>query len=157
MVLSTSTMDSPTRSGLFTEELALRSMTSWDAACRMLQCLSWIIPVLRRYILKEFLIQRRQAMMNSGDIPASSSRTQAQTLNKWAEYRESLAFDVLGWIALSASRKRLAMCLPCQVNKVFLVGVACHWHVVRLAQASCTEYHLSSGTNSTYFVTCFLS
>jgi len=51
-------------------------------------------------------------VMNSGDIPASSSRTQTQTLNRWAEYRESLSFDVFGWIAFMALQKRLAMRLP---------------------------------------------
>jgi len=47
-------------------------------------------------------IQRRRAMMNSGVIPVSSSRTQAQTRNEWAEYLESSASDVFGWIASTA-------------------------------------------------------
>jgi hypothetical protein len=50
--------------------------------------------------------------MNSGDIPASSSRTQAQTLNEWAEYRERSAFDVFGWMAFTALRKRIAIRFP---------------------------------------------
>ena len=96
MVLSNLTIDSPARSGMFAKDPAIRSMTSWDAARKMLRCLSWIIPVSCRYILKEFPIQQRQAMMNSSDIPASSSKTQAQTCNKWAEYLFSLALDVFG-------------------------------------------------------------
>ena len=109
MVLSTSTIDSPARLGMFTKDPAIRSMTSWDEAW---QCLSWIIPVLRGYILKELPIQQRQDMMNSGDIPASSSRMQAQTLNEWAEYRKKSAFNVFGWIAFTALRKRITMPLP---------------------------------------------
>ena len=112
MVLSNLTIERPARSGMFAEDPAIRSMTSWDAARRVSRCLSWIIPVSRRYILKELPIQRRQDMMNSGDIPASSSRTQAQTLSEWAKYRERSAFDVFGWIALAALQKRVAMRLP---------------------------------------------
>ena len=48
MVLSTLTIDIPARSGMFTEDPDIKLTTYWDAARRMLQCLSWIIPVLRR-------------------------------------------------------------------------------------------------------------
>ena len=75
MVLLTSTVDSPATLGIFAKEPAIRSMISWDAARRTSRCLSWLIHVSCRYIRKEFPIQQIRAMMNSGDIPASSSRT----------------------------------------------------------------------------------
>ena len=112
MVLSNLTIDSPARSEMFAKDPAIRPMTSWDAARRVSQCLSWIIPVSPRYIQKELPVQQRQYMVNSGDIPASSSRTQAQTLNEWAEYCKRSDFEVFGWIALTALRKRAAMRLP---------------------------------------------
>ena len=112
MVLSVSTIDIQARLGVFTDDPAIISITSWDAARRILWWLSWIIPVLQRYIRKEFPIQCRQDMMNSGDIPALSSRTQTQTLNKWSKYRDRLAFYVCGWMAFTDSWKSIAMRLP---------------------------------------------
>ena len=57
-------------------------------------------------------IQRRRFLMLSGDFPASSKRTQAQTLNEWAEYRCSSSFEMLGRTAFAAAQKWNAILEP---------------------------------------------
>ncbi len=60
--------------------------------------------------------------MKDGDMPASSSRTQAQTRREWAEYFLRLSAEVDGRTFFTALQRSIAILLPVMnSNGAFLV------------------------------------
>ncbi len=90
----------------------IKSMTSSDKARRALQCWSWMIRVLRKYIQKESPVQQRHFLIKLGFFPALSRRMQAQTCSEWAEYCCLSSLVMVGRTALAPALKRTAVLVP---------------------------------------------
>ncbi len=100
----------------------ISAITSEDANWRAARCLSWMAFVSQRYILNESPYQRRHFWMKDGDMPASSSRTQAQTRRDWAEYFLRSSAEVDGCTFFTALQRSVAFLLPVMnSNRAFLV------------------------------------
>ncbi len=100
----------------------ISAITSEDANQRAARCLSWMAFVSWRYILNKSPNQRRRFWMKDGDMPALSSRTQAQTWREWAEYFLRSSATVDDCTFFTALQRSVAILLPVMnSNGAFLV------------------------------------
>ena len=153
MVSSVSTIEIPDKLGVFTKEQVIRSIISWDAACRYCgACLG---------------LSQCHEGTSGRSCPSIADKTwwsQGTYLLHWVCHRPRLSmsepsevrFQHLWVDGLYSLSEEWCNMLTCQVNVLVVVGMARDKQQIWLTYMLCSNYHLRSGVNRAYLVTYIL-